>query len=359
MNSEQSTFDDDFRFVFAKSGKARAPRAAAVGSPKSKAGTAGGGGQALGAAGMRAQVLAAVRAKPQVMVKVTSYGKSAQKVKDHVDYISRKGENEVFDDQGENLSEFAERAGLEAREALEDVAADLAAAQEADRGEGVDAPKGRRRERLTVNLMLSMPAGTDTGAFELAVRDFLSTEFHNHDHLFTFHDDRDHYHAHIVVGLKGHDGEWLNPRKADLQEWREHFAEALERKGIEAQATPAYSRGRGKAGYRRDLDETRKRGTRRRPERSESYAAEAEAGAIQKRAEAWSRIGDHYERGGDKEAAEAVKAYVADHFDYHPTPAQPAPVNPAAPVPSGDQQKPAKAPRVPERNKGRGEDRDR
>lgn len=262
----------------------------------------------------------AVSAKPQVMVKITSFGKSSQNVKDHVDYISRKGEIDVFDSTGENISEFAERSAQEARDALEGVAQDLADAQEATRGEGAEQAGVRRRERVTMNLMLSMPAGTDTGAFELATRDFLAEQFKDREHLFTFHDDKGHYHAHIVVGLKSHDGKWLNPRKADLQEWRENFATALEARGIDAQATPAYSRGRGKVGYRRDLEEAGKRGTRRRPARSPSYDADTESAAIQKRAEAWSRIGDHYAKAGDRDAAQAIREYVADRFDQHQAP---------------------------------------
>jgi len=310
------TFEEDFRFVFAKSGKARAPRS---GSAKPGGGSAGGGSREQSTpAAVRGKVLNAVRGKPQVMVKITSYGKSSQAVKDHVDYISRKGENDVFDAQGENLSEFAQRAGLDTREALEDVAADMAAAQECQRGDGSEKKGGRRRERVTMNLMLSMPPGTDTGAFELSVRDFLGDQFRNNEHMFTFHDDRDHYHAHIVVGLQGHDGKWLNPRKADLQEWRENFAASLERHGIEAGATSAYSRGRGKGGYRRDIEEPRKRGTGRRSARSETFDAEAEGAAIERHAAAWSRIGDHYARAGDREAADAIKEYVADRFDHHP-----------------------------------------
>lgn len=326
MNTNAPTFEDDYRFVFAKSGKAKAPRPGS-GAGKSGTGSAGAGGSRKPntPAAMRSKLMGAVSGKPQVMVKITSFGKSAQNVKDHVEYISRKGENDVFDATGENLSEFAERAGLEPREALEDVAADLAAAQDAQRGEGAEQAGVRRRERVTMNLMLSMPAGTDTGAFELATRDFLAEQFKDREHLFTFHDDRGHYHAHIVVGLKGDDGRWLNPRKADLQEWRENFATALEARGIDAQATPAYSRGRGKGGYRRDLEEAGKRGTRRRPARSPSYDADTEAAAIQQRAAAWSRIGGHYEKAGDHEAAQAIREYVGDRFDHHPAPGREKP----------------------------------
>jgi hypothetical protein len=328
MNSDAQTFESDYRFVFAKSGKSRAPR---PGSSKPGGGS-GGGPKPTTAATMRSKIMGAVSGKPQVMVKITSYGKSSQNVRDHVEYISRKGEIDVFDATGENLSEYSDRQGIERREALADVASELAAAQEAKRGEGTEKAGAKRRERVTMNLMLSMPAGTDTGAFELATRDFLSAQFGDRDHIFAFHNDKGHYHAHIVVGLQGQDGKWLNPRKADLQEWRERFAEGLERYGVPAQATPSYSRGNGKSGYRRDLHETRKRGTQRRPERSASYDADTEARAITKRAEAWGRIGDHYDKVGDAEAATAIKEYLREQFDYNPE--SPAPEKPQeAPAP--------------------------
>lgn len=41
----------------------------------------------------------------------------------------------------------------------------------------------------------------------------------------------------------GQDGERLNPRKADLQAWREGFARALRDRAIEAEATPRRARG--------------------------------------------------------------------------------------------------------------------
>jgi hypothetical protein len=147
-----------------------------------------------------------------------------------------------------------------------------------------------------MNLMLSMPAGTETGAFEPAVREFLSEQFQAHDHLFTFHGDRDHYHAHVVVGLQGQDGRWLNPRKHDLLAWRQSFAASLERHGIAAEATPACSRGNGKQGFRRDLEELRRR--------------------------------------GDREAAQAIREFVVDRDDHYPVPESeqatgqaPAPIN--------------------------------
>ena len=206
--------------------------------------------------------------------------------------------------------------GLAARDALQHYGGELAAGPIPEGPAGKK--KGRPRSRVSMNLMLSMPAGTDTGAFELAVRDFLGEQFRAHDHLFTFHDDRDHYHAHVVVGLQSHDGRWLNPRKGDLLAWREHFAASLERHGIAAEATPAYSRGKGKDGYRRDLEELGRRGTRERPDPSPNYEAEIEERAIRRRAAAWTRIAAHYTEAGDREAADAIRDYVADHFDQPP-----------------------------------------
>ena len=322
-----NSFDDDFNFVFATTGKARAPR-----TSSSKTGaTAGGGKRTLTPEAQRRALLGVTKRKPQVMVKITSFGKSQKAVADHLEYISRKGEKEVFDQQGDELSSIAERSDLEAREVLGDMAERLADPPAADD----QAVKRRPRERVTMNLMLSMPEGTDTGGFELSVRDFLTETFPKNDHVFAFHDDRNHYHAHIVVSLAGEDGSWLNPRIRDLQEWRENFAEALEHRCIAAEATPAYSRGRGKGGYRRDVEETNKRGTRRRPARSPSYDADTESKAITERAAAWSRIGDHYAAAGDREAADAIRGYVADRFDYHPTPtpaADPAPVEALEPT---------------------------
>jgi hypothetical protein len=173
-----------------------------------------------------------------------------------------------------------------------------------------------------MNLMLSMPAGTDKTAFELAVGDFLCREYAAFDYLYTFHDDRDHYHAHVVVGLRGEDGRWLNPRKNDLAQWRQGFASSLQRRGISARATPSYSQGKRKGGYRRDHKELEKRGTRRVPRPAQTYDPAKEDAAIAERRQAWSRIAAHYGEIGDAELAEGIVTYVAQHFDGQQRPAR-------------------------------------
>jgi MobA/VirD2-like, nuclease domain len=165
-----------------------------------------------------------------------------------------------------------------------------------------------------MNMMLSMPAGTDKKAFELAVGDFLCREYAAFDYLYTFHDDREHYHAHVVVGLRGEDGRWLNPRKNDLAQWRQGFASSLQRRGISASATPSYTRGKHKGGYRRDHKELEKRGTRRVPRPAQTYDPAKEDAAIEERRQAWQRIESHYRGAGDALFADSIAEYVATHF---------------------------------------------
>ncbi len=78
-----------------------------------------------------------------------------------------------------------------------------------------------------------------------AARAFATREFSNHQYamvLHTFETDPDphparHPHVHLTVKTAGLDGTRLNPRKPDLQCWREGFAEALREQGIEATTT--------------------------------------------------------------------------------------------------------------------------
>ena len=165
-----------------------------------------------------------------------------------------------------------------------------------------------------MNMMLSMPAGTDKQAFDLAVGDFLNQEYALYDYLYTFHDDRDHYHAHVVIGLYGSDGRWLNPRKNDLAQWRQRFASSLQRRGIAARATPSYTQGTKKQGYRRDHAELGKRGPRRVPRPAPTYDAAKEEEAIKQRAQAWTRIAKHYREAGDVAVAEQISGFVAEYF---------------------------------------------
>ena len=101
------------------------------------------------------------------------------------------------------------------------------------------------------------------------------------------HEDEKHPHVHLTVKAVNQDGVRLNPRKADLQYWREIFAEKLREQGIEANATPRKVRGVVKKAEKqvvRIIDREHTRGERKAPSRGnlaqrESAEQEAQRGA--------------------------------------------------------------------------------
>jgi hypothetical protein len=178
---------------------------------------------------MRAKLERIVRRAPEVMVKITGRTKTVAHLKSHLAYITRNGELDAETEQGATL---AGRTGLK----------DLQQQWEDDAG--LD-NKRRRDGSLSVNIILSMPAGTDAVAVKESARAFAIETFgDNHDYVFVQHLDDKHPHVHLTVRSLGHDGKRLNPRKADLQAWRERFAGELRLRGIAAEATPRRTRGR-------------------------------------------------------------------------------------------------------------------
>ncbi|MCK1743055.1 relaxase/mobilization nuclease domain-containing protein [Bradyrhizobium sp. 139] len=178
---------------------------------------------------MRAKLERIVRRAPEVMVKITGRTKSVAHLKSHLAYITRNGELDVETEQGATL---AGRSGLK----------DLQQRWEDDAG--LDNTR-RRDGSLSVNIILSMPAGTDAVTVKDSSRAFAIETFgYNHDYVFVQHLDDKHPHVHLTVRSLGHDGKRLNPRKADLQAWRERFAGELRLRGIAAEATPRRTRGR-------------------------------------------------------------------------------------------------------------------
>lgn len=180
----------------------------------------------------RAEILAQVHRVacrvPEVMVKVTGRTRDGGHLKAHLQYISRNGALEVEGPNGESLS---------GRAALEDQAQHWA-------DEEAAAPRRRRDTPMSVSIVLSMPAGTDALIVKNSARAFASEIFADRfDYVFALHDEGRQPHVHLSVRNLGRNGERLNPRKADLQVWRERFAHQLRARGIEAEATPRRARG--------------------------------------------------------------------------------------------------------------------
>lgn len=178
---------------------------------------------------MRAKLERIVRRAPEVMVKITGRTKGVAHLKSHLSYITRNGELDAETEQGAAL---AGRSGLK----------DLQQRWEDDAG--LD-HKRRRDGSLSINIILSMPAGTDAVAVKDTARAFAIETFgDNHEYVFVQHLDNKHPHVHLTVRSLGFDGTRLNPRKADLQAGRERFAGELRLRGIAAEATPRRTRGR-------------------------------------------------------------------------------------------------------------------
>jgi type IV secretory pathway VirD2 relaxase len=111
------------------------------------------------------------------------------------------------------------------------------------RGDETEGRDVRRREAF--HLVLSMPAGTPEIALKRAVREFAAEEFSGYQYVMALHtpttdpdpEPSPHPHVHLTIKARALSGVRLNPRKADLQRWREGFAARLRDQGLEASAT--------------------------------------------------------------------------------------------------------------------------
>jgi hypothetical protein len=215
----------------------RVGRKQPTGDTSAKSGSGG------GAARTRRMLALTAKRTPEVMVKISKARKGSIAVKSHLDYISRNGKL-ALEDQDEQK--------IKGRETIRDFLEEWKAA-------------GRIKEpsenRDAFSIILSMPAGTDRDAVTKAAREFAKAEFaKKHRYVFVPHHDEKHSHVHLCVLSLGRNGIRLNPRKADLQRWREGFAEKLRENGIEANATKRNVRGYSKKAVKQPVIHIDKRG---------------------------------------------------------------------------------------------------
>lgn len=205
--------------------KANVARKLKVSQPKKTAVTAGGA--------------------PEVMAKVTGFSKGKSHAKSHIDYISRNGDLELETDRGEVIK---------GRTDIKAFAKDWT--------QEFGDKKTYKNQRDTAHIVLSMPPGTEPEAVRNATRNFAKQTFGaNHEYVFALHTDTKSPHCHLTVKCVGFDGTRLNPRKADLQRYREGFAKAMEEQGVMANATPRKVRGVVKKPERQVIRHIEERGT--------------------------------------------------------------------------------------------------
>lgn len=192
----------------------------------------------------RARLARIASRAPEVMVKVTGRTRDSGHLCSHLDYISRNGELELEDRDG---------ALIAGRPAVRELADDWSA---------IALTNTRRRAStpFSLSVVLSMPAATDAATVRDAARAFAWEVFADRfDYVFALHTDAEHPHVHLAVRALGNQGERLNPKKADLETWRQVFAQALRDRGVEAEATPRRARGVTRKAERTPLRKIRER----------------------------------------------------------------------------------------------------
>jgi hypothetical protein len=271
-----------------------------------------GGSLLLGAATMalsgteiRQRVRQAVRpGASQVVVKITGGGRGLKPIAAHMRYISRQGKPEVGG-RGQSLEvEDQDGERVSGAESIKDL-------QYVWKVAGSAIPEESHR-REAFNIVLSMPAGTPPRHVLDAARDFARDTFKGHKYIFVLHEDTDSPHVHLAVRAERWDGYRLNPRKADLQRWRERFAALLQDRGVNAIATRSTTRGVRRVP--RELWHARKpAGTVRRARRQVRNSPAVVARAI----EAWGGVASalaNSEDASDRELAMDVVRYVDQQF---------------------------------------------
>lgn len=193
---------------------------------------------------MRARLERIAARAPEVMVKVTGRTRDGAHLRAHLDYISRNGQLDL---------EGADGALLVSRRDVADLAQEWFSAARTDKSRRSDSP-------VSHSVILSMPAGTNEIVVRDAARSFAADMFAGrHDYVFTLHTDTPRPHVHLAICSRGHAGERLNPKKADLELWRQTFAQALRDRGVEAEATPRRARGVTRKAERTPLRKIRDR----------------------------------------------------------------------------------------------------
>jgi hypothetical protein len=250
------------------------------------------------AAAIRERIAATVvRRAPQVMVKVTGGGRGMKAIAAHFRYISKNGRLDIEDEHGQMMN---------GKDALPELTDDWRY------GGSLIEEQGSRREAF--NIMLSMPRGTDPMSVLRAAREFAQAELADHKYVMVLHDHQANPHVHLSVRAESKQGKRLNPRKADLQRWRETFAEKLCGWGIDAEATRQATRGAV-----RNYDPLWRLKAKE-DGRLHTRPAGSKAGAAAKLSrrqalDAWRQIAQALSssgRQGDRELAAAIAGFVAE-----------------------------------------------
>jgi len=251
---------------------------------------------------VRQKLQAMVRRSPQVVVKLVKSPKGMKGISNNLTYISRDGQLEIEDQDGQIIH---------GKDAVADLKTEW-------RNGGIPiAADSTMRDAF--HLVLSMPIRTDPLSVQRAARDFAKREFSSFQYamvLHTFETDPDpnpapHPHVHLTVKAASLDGARLNPRKADLQRWREGFAGALREHGIEATTTSRLHRTTQARWKVRHLHEASNKGkTLERMKRTTRRSRQAQE--VMRNYEQVMRALARSDRGEDRQLAADLVRYLSE-----------------------------------------------
>ena len=215
-------------------------------------------------------------------MKIASYAKSAKSARNMVDYISRDGDLELLHSQGSLIQSTAERADL-----LDEWS--------------TFGPK-RKDGRHALHLVLSAPKTANPENVKTAAeawgQEVLAGDY---EYVQVLHTDEDHPHVHFVIA-RTEDGPPLRFDRADLQAFRESWAEAGTRHGIPMVASSRAERGQTRRSLKQKDIHIRKREGYTRGDLQ--AAAEVLSGADPKGPQPWDEA---MNRRMEKERAEYEK----------------------------------------------------
>ncbi|MDB5968515.1 MAG: putative relaxase [Hydrocarboniphaga sp.] len=209
--------------------KAKAGRLIGPGGPYRRP---GGGGAAL------ARNLRIAQRRPQAILKITRYGHGGNKIMGHIHYVRRHGRLTLEDENGDKVEDIREL-----RRRVQSWTEQAGARMEEP---GADR---QRKRRVTAHFILDAGAQAKPESLSKAARQFLSERFgkDGHEYLLVRHDDTKQPHVHVVLNLMNGQGKRLHTSVAEVQRWRERFAEIAREHGIDVDATRAWERGKAPA----------------------------------------------------------------------------------------------------------------
>ncbi|MDZ4078488.1 relaxase/mobilization nuclease domain-containing protein [Hydrocarboniphaga sp.] len=191
-----------------------------------------------GDGGALARNLRIARRHPQAILKITRYGHGGHKILGHLHYVTRHGRLTLEDENGQPVDDPRELR-RRVRAWTEQAGAVM---------EDPDATKQRKR-RITAHFILDAGTQAKPEALSKAARQFLGERFgkDGHEYLFVRHDDTKQPHVHVVLNLMNAHGRRLHTSVAEVQRWRERFADIAREHGIDVDATRAWERGKAPA----------------------------------------------------------------------------------------------------------------